>query len=700
MRVARTAAVVLAALLVAGCSGGGTDSADDAGPLKIGVMLPLSGPDGRGYKLPLTWAVENVNKAGGASGRKLELVYADLGTTSLEAATRRFVADRSVLAVIGPNSSDRFFAAAPAFIEAKKTLVTPTATSGDIFRAFSSSGYVWRTVQSDIAQVRTALLTLARDGIRRPAVVAGVGHYGTTFYDWFGFYANQLGLQPTAVVRYDQAKENCTSFVDEALATNPDAVLAAAKDVDNAVCMAKAWRARGSPGRLLFTDAAEAPALLTGLGAAAEGLEGLGLGADPDAGFGDAFRARFDEDPKDAAANTYDAVALLAYGLQRSGGAGGAQLNRAMAEVVDARGAATGWDGKGIAAALSAIKGGQLPDVSGAAGALEFDARTHTDLLSSTYEHWRVEGGAFRTVELLPSSPVQPGTADARVTPLESLEANFRAAAGPPYEPGAAKQGLWALLVATSSGRDNYRHQADVFAQHQMLRRAGVPKERIVVVAQDDLAVGDRVPYPGAKDVRAGVEVDYRLDQVDANGFLAILAGRRSDALPKVIDSASADNVYVFVAGHGNTDGVYFGLDQPLAREGETYSILRPADLAATVAQMHGAGRYRRMLLAVEACKGGVMGKDLTAPGALLVSAASPTENSLSTAFDGEIGTWLADQFAARLVATQRAATKTDVPLATALRQIYLNVSGSHVSTYGTGFGDTHAVGLREFVTP
>jgi hypothetical protein len=501
------------------------------------------------------------------------------------------------------------------------------------------------------------------------------------------------------VVRYDQATDDCTASVDEALAAGGDALVAAAKDGANAVCMAKAWRAKGSPGRLLFTDGAETPSLAEKLGKDAEGLEGLGLGPDPAAGFPEAFRARFDDDPKDAAASTYDAVTLLAYGLQRSGGVGGVRLNRAMAEVVDARGTPTGWDGPGVAAALAAIKRGELPDVSGAAGPLEFDATTHTDLLSSTYEHWRVEGGAFRTVELLPSSPVQPGTSDARVTALESLEANFRAATGAPYEPGTTKQGLWALLVATSSGTDNYRHQADVFAQYQLLRQAGVPAERIVVVAQDD--IGTRVPYQvGGTDVRGGVQVDYRLDQVDASAILSILAGRRSDALPKVIGSSAADNVYVFIAGHGDTDGVYVGLDQPVAGEGDRYSVLKPADVAATVAQMHTAGRYRRMLIAIEACKGGVMGTALTAPGALLVSAASPVENSISTAFDGKLGTWLADQFAAKLVAAQRAALRTDVPLASALSQIYLGVSGSHVSTYGTGFGDPHAVGLREFVTP
>jgi ABC-type branched-subunit amino acid transport system substrate-binding protein len=670
-------------------------------------MLPVTGPDARGYREPLDWAVENVNRAGGVAGRKLQLVYADLDQSTVDAATRRFAGDKTIVAVIGPNSSDRFFAAAPALVSAKKTIVTPTATSGDIFRAFSPSAFVWRTVQSDIAQVRTALLLLARDGARHPAVIAGVDHYGETFYDWFGFYANELGVEPAALVRYDQAHQDCTPYVDQALASNPDAVLAAAKDEANAACIARAWRAKGSPGRLLFTDAAEAPALLEDLGRDAVGLEGLGLGADPGAGFAAAFRNRFGHAPDDAAAPSYDAVALLAYGLERSDGRAGAALNRAMTEVVDARGTKTGWDRAGILDALAAIQQGRLPDVTGAASPLEFDAVTHTDLLSSTYEHWRVDGPRFTTVELLPSGPARPGTADARVTALPSLEASYRAAAGPPYQPPRKKRALWALLVATSRGWDNYRHQADVFAQYQMLRAAGVPAAHIITVAQDDLGADSnnprpgRVPYAvGGADVRKGVHIDYHLDDVDADDILSILAGRRSPSLPKVVDSTAADNVYVYIAGHGDQDGVYVGLDQPVVREGDQYSVLRADALARTVAQMHADGRYRRLLIAVEACKGGVLGAALDAPGALLLSAASGTENSLSTHFDPKSGAWLADQFSARLVQAERAAARRDVPLATALSRIYLSVSGSHVSTYGTGFGDAQAVGLRELVTP
>jgi glycosylphosphatidylinositol transamidase (GPIT) subunit GPI8 len=316
-----------------------------------------------------------------------------------------------------------------------------------------------------------------------------------------------------------------------------------------------------------------------------------------------------------------------------------------------------------------------------------------------------VQGGKFVPLEFLPTGPIQPGKSDDVVTPRASLEAQFRAVTGPPYQPPSPKRGQWALLVATSSGWDNYRHQADVFGQYQMLRASGVPADHIIVVTQDDVASDRRNPRPGqvvdevgGGDLRGGVPIDYHLRDVDAGAILSILAGRRSATLPKVVDSTAGDNVYVFIAGHGDENGVYVGLDRDTAQQGDRYTVLKPADLGSTVSSMSAAGRYRRMLIAVEACKGGAMGTSLTAPGALLVSGARPTEDSISANFDRGAGVWLTDEFANRLLGQERTAVQSNASVADAVHAAYLGVSGSHVSSYGTGFGDTHAVALQEFV--
>ena len=75
---------------------------------------------------------------------------------------------------------------------------------------------------------------------------------------------------------------------------------------------------------------------------------------------------------------------------------------------------------------------------------------------------------------------------------------------------------IWAVLVAGSNTYDNYRHQADVCHAYQLLRRHGIPAERIITMMYDDIANNTRNPtkgviinHPGGKDVYQGVVKDY-----------------------------------------------------------------------------------------------------------------------------------------------------------------------------------------------
>lgn len=71
---------------------------------------------------------------------------------------------------------------------------------------------------------------------------------------------------------------------------------------------------------------------------------------------------------------------------------------------------------------------------------------------------------------------------------------------------------LWALLIAGSAGWGNYRHQADVCHAVQVLRRGGIPEERMVVMMFDDIAhnpenprQGEIINHPKGSDVYKGV---------------------------------------------------------------------------------------------------------------------------------------------------------------------------------------------------
>jgi len=250
------------------------------------------------------------------------------------------------------------------------------------------------------------------------------------------------------------------------------------------------------------------------------------------------------------------------------------------------------------------------------------------------------------------------------------------------------KQRSWALLVAGSHGWENHRHQADALAQYRLLRSRGVSDSRIVLVAAGDIAHAADNPKPGTVRQRVGEEdlardvtVDYSPDQLSGPDVGRILSGRRSPRLPQVIDSRRGDNVYVYLAGHGNRRGFQLGLDQPVPRTGDRYSLLSPRRLRAAIDALAGARRYRRLLVAIETCNAGVFGPSVRAPGAALLAAAGARAKSLSANYDPRGATWLADEFSYRLQREVR--ERPGLGLSAAHHRLRRAVRGSHPRAYG-----------------
>ncbi|MBV8303794.1 MAG: ABC transporter substrate-binding protein, partial [Acidimicrobiia bacterium] len=606
---------------------------------------------------------------------------------------------------IGPDNSQDALGAADTFVKAHKLIVTPSATSADLFRAFSGSRphYFWRPVESDIAQVRELLGLATAGGAHSVALVTGEHAYGTTFFDWFGFLATEANLRVTASIRYDQTTQACDAPMASALASGADTLVAVPNGADQAACMASAWRAHGSSPRLLFSDSAQDPSLISTLGPAANGLEGTGLAPDPTDGFQQAFEARFNTPLPPYAANTYDSLLMVAYGLARSHGRGGSALAEAVGAVVAGTGAPAGWDAAGVGQALGAIRAGSLPAVDGAVGPWRFDRVAGTELVASTYEHWQVAGGRFTVAGYLStagSPTARAGVSESDAAPGSGSETEAVAGA---YNPGP-KTGAWALLVAASDGWDNYRHQADVLAQYERLRANGVPASHIVVVMANDIADNRRnsprgtVRYTvGGPNLVDGVRADYSPTTLTAAQLMDVLGGLPSPTTPHVIDSGPGDDVYVYMAGHGNDSGLYLGLGQDVPSPAHPYSVLTPDALAGTVSTMAAQHRYRRLLVAMEACQSGTFGASLAAPGALLLTAAGPSEDSLSANYDPALDTWLADQFSYQLWLAEASPT---ISLDQLYRRVYLAVDGSHARAYGADFGNPAAVSAGEFLTP
>ena len=480
------------------------------------------------------------------------------------------------------------------------------------------------------------------DGIQpKVALLTNYDAYSDTFFDWSGFYAYELGLKVTDLARYslvDSLKggteDACIPALNKALSGQPDALIIAIGPLADNACVVRNVFERKEAGeevpRLLFADAGQRSELKTLLKPKAfELMEGLSLAWGVETNFSQAYLDRTGEIPGQYSANTYDAVLLISYGLAQAGGRLGPALDKAMRMVVAGRGESTGWDERGVKRALEAIIAGQNPDVSGATGSLSYDSEFYTDLVSSTYARWVVSDGEFMIEEFIKTTDDDSGTelvaAFRQLASADRLsEPRAFRATDPSVADVAEHKGNWALIVAASAGWDNYRHQADAFALYQQLKTRGFDDERIILIVADDLADNEKNQEKGfivnvvdGPNLYEKASIDYRLSEVSPSILMNILAGNReglkeaglSDDKP-VVDSNESDNLYVFLVGHGGKQGLALeakSVEQGLDG-GQGIQFLEPVLVASTLQTLSENRRYRRALLVVEACHGGVFG--------------------------------------------------------------------------------------------
>ena len=676
------------------CSGG-----PEPDPLYLGILLPLGDENNPGWEDTLDWIKASINENGGVAGRPLEYLYYDTAGDQTREQVNRLISENRVAAVVGPDSSSAAFAAAPKFIKARIPFFT-VASSGALFKAYRGSGYVWRTVESDVAQVQTMLLIAKRQNYRRVSLLVNDNEYGETFFDWFGFFATELGFEVGDVVKAKMQADDFSSYCQAAVENAPEILFVVPSTAREGVCIARYLRAHHPEIQLFFSDTGMAPYYLSELGEQADGLEGVTYGYDPASGFAVAYRVLFGGEPPALSANLYDSVMMLAFALELSGGAGGESLSAAIGRLVDGRGEKTGWDSFEIGRTLNLIRGGESPDISGTTGGLEFDQQYYTDPLATTYAHWRVESGEYIVTEYFFTGQDTPfnrsESTSAVYQTFASNEQRQRFEDSGITPELKSQTGTWALVASVSSGWENYRHQADALAQYDLLKRNGIPDDRIILVLTDDLAQNTLNPEPGTVRNQPGgdnlyqsPEIDYRPGDISAGDLLDILAGADTPEHPAVIQSTDSDNVYVFIIGHGGSEGVCMG---------ECGEYISPEDLQAAVARMSAEARFRQLLIVVEACHGGVMGTGISEPSVMLISGANPYENSMATNYDSDLDAWISDEFAfAYYSAIQSENTPTLLNL---YQQVYLQVPGSHVTVYNAeNFGDLSEVNIAEFLS-
>lgn len=131
---------------LAGCGGGAKEPAKPAvqAPIKFGVIGPYTGPNakpGQSMKQGVNLAVEEINKAGGVKGRKLEALFEDDASVPAQAvsATEKLINKDEVSFLIGTFNSATTLAAMKILERDKTPIMVPIAVAIQI----TESGNKW-----------------------------------------------------------------------------------------------------------------------------------------------------------------------------------------------------------------------------------------------------------------------------------------------------------------------------------------------------------------------------------------------------------------------------------------------------------------------------------------------------------------------------------------------------------------------------
>ncbi|WP_276787871.1 C13 family peptidase [Paraprevotella xylaniphila] len=676
---------------------------------RVAVVMP--GENQSRWERVVSWAMEDLEKAQRGLSRKVKLKveWKDENAPDLEDYLKAVAADSDVAAVIGPYHSSSARMASACCGARRKTLILPTASSVELQRSCAGKDFLWALSESDIGQCEVMLTQALMDGAENVYLLSREDDYGQSFIDWFTFQAVELGLMSQGNYTYS-TPEDMAVALDKINARFEDlrhddvfqTLLFAPSRTEDAVWLDSLvrihpeWKLRGI--NLICSDMVYAPTLA---GRLTSGLNwgGMALAADPVSGFPTVYQVKYGDEPLNGESHLYDALVFLAYGLTALQWEPESGLNEALKRVVDGRAAYDGgWMADDMRLAFALLQSGVYPNLVGVTGSWDFDEEKYTSVLHSTYAHWSYtpEDG-FHTWDYL-------STDGSRRTSSTLAGWNWAASRMESFDENAIEPAYpslrhnWCVLVAASEGWANYRHQADVYAMYQLMKRHGYDDDHIILVAEDDIAWNPKNLYPGVVRVHRdggnvydGIRIDYRLDDLKPEDLEAILAGEAGGRTPYVVTGDEHTNVFLFWSGHG----VYNGLNW-----GEGYEMLRGQQLGKMIRKAYERGNYRKMFVALEACYGGSMAEACKGiPGVVFMTAANAGETSKADVQDYEMNIWLSNGF------TRAFQETIDANPSISLRDLYYklarNTVGSHVSVYnealyGNIFRNTMSEYLRE----
>ncbi len=335
--------------------------AADKAPLKIGVVLPLSGFQtayGEMYRTAITMVVDDINQAGGVNGSPIELLIDDDQGKAEQAVTlfRRHVAD-GVVAELGPIAGTTWEQVAPL----ANSLATPALNWTALKPGITKKPYALRLHPADDLMIPEGVAEFRKKFPQaKKVVIAGdlKEASGASGIEQFRKAAPANGFEIVEVVGFETRTADFSPVAIKIRGIAPDAVFLSAF-APNVLGLVKELQAQGFDKPILGNALIWAGAFPQAAGAAGRNVYTIGFNtneAAPAIKGHDEFAARYikfamektkQTQPINVANTTLarDAVTLLASILRERGIDGTSNVQQAREAVKDGLASVKQWEG-------------------------------------------------------------------------------------------------------------------------------------------------------------------------------------------------------------------------------------------------------------------------------------------------------------------------------------------------------------------
>lgn len=346
---------------------------------RIGALNPVTGagsPYGSGMQKMILAAVEAVNAAGGAAGRRLEVSAEDTQTNPQAAvlAAKKLIEVNRVQAVLGTWSSGVSLAVVPLTNDANMILMNTSGAPALSIPPANAKGLSYRFQATNDRFGRAFAEIAVKEGHKRAATMAFNNASGIGNTEGFRKAWEAKGNKVIENVVYEPSQPTYRSELQKILAARPDVIVMGSFLPDTTILL-REWFQSGQPVKWIIPGWAANPQLVQALGPdVVEGVISVDSVSNEQAPSFQAYDAAYKKAMNQPgfsnvyAAMTWDMVITLALAMEAANSTETAAINAKIREVANPEGKKvyTFAEGK------EALKSGPI-NYEGASSVLDFD---------------------------------------------------------------------------------------------------------------------------------------------------------------------------------------------------------------------------------------------------------------------------------------------------------------------------------------